>query len=359
MVYTLAALMLGGAGAARATLPADSSSAVVFMYQRVDDDALPQSSISLDQFQEHLRELKAGEYIVMSIPDMIATIQSGQPLPHKAVAITFDGAWLSTLNTALPLLDAENYPYTVFFSSDLADSNAPGHMTWQQLTALRNRKNATLGIQPSIYAHLTDIPAEKSAEYVNKAVGRYREVFGVAPDFFSWPYGEYTLPLKQQIASYNFKAAFAQQSGVVSPQADMMALPRFTMSDLYGDLDRFRLTANALPLPVTEVTPDDPLLTQNPPMIGFTVPPEVGNLSRLSCFISGIGKVDLRRLEGNRVEIRPTAPFQDRRTRVNCTIPDATIIPGEPQYWRWLGLLYIDPANTADDGANEESGGLE
>ena len=33
-------------------------------------------------------------------------------------------------------------------------------------------------------------------------------------------------------------------------------------------------TANALPLPVTDVMPEDMLIEENPPLIGFTVAPE-------------------------------------------------------------------------------------
>jgi hypothetical protein len=119
----------------------------------------------------------------------------------------------------------------------------------------------------------------------------------------------------------------------------MLALPRFTMTDDFGDLDRFRLTAGALPLPVTDVVPEDSgNLAQNPPAIGFTVAPEVKDLSRLSCFVSDIGRTGVMRPGGGRVEIRLEAPLQDRRTRVNCTLPD-----GGNSRWRWFGMLLVLP----------------
>ena len=36
----------------------DRAGAVIFVYQRIGDDAMPQSSISLEQFKEHIKELK-------------------------------------------------------------------------------------------------------------------------------------------------------------------------------------------------------------------------------------------------------------------------------------------------------------
>lgn len=338
----LAALLLFLPATAKASIEADSSSAVVFSYQRVGEDTMPHSSISTDRFREHIRELKTAGYSVLPLPRIIEAVNRGEMLPHKTVAITFDGAYASTQGNALAFLDEAEIPYTLFFSSDMADGPSPGHLGWDQLKALKRKKGVSLGILPSAYAHLINNSPEANAALINKAVSKYRENFGEEPQFFSWPYGEYSSALKKQIETYGFKASFGQQSGVVYAGADFLALPRFTMTDNFGDLDRFRLTANALPLPVSGVTPEDTILAQNPPMIGFTVTPEIQDLSKLSCFISGIGKVGIVKPGGNRTEIRIEEPFIDRRTRVNCTLPDDTVIPGEAPSWRWFGMLLVD-----------------
>lgn len=326
----------------RAAIPADSLSAVVFVYQHVGEDTIAQGNISVEQLQSHLQELQTGGYTVLPLSRIVSAVKNGEDLPQKAVALTFDGAYLSTLANALPLLDAANIPYTVFFTTDSADNGTAGHATWSQLRKLKNQDNAELGILPAAYAHLVDLPPEKSAALINRAVSRFREEFDEDPAFFAYPYGELSSALKKHIAGYGFQAAFGQQSGVIYAKADFLALPRFTMTESFGDLERFQLTANALPLPVSEVVPDDMVLQQNPPMIGFTITPDIADISKLSCFISGVGRVPLTRLESNRIEIRlGDGPLEDRRTRVNCTLPDDTHIPGERQSWRWFGLLLI------------------
>src|SRR5690606_27795943 len=155
--------------------------------------------------------------------------------------------------------------------------------------------------------------AEENAALINRAVTRFRAEFGAEPEFFSYPYGEYTPALRQQVSEYKFVAAFSQHSGVAYAGADYMSLPRFIMTDTFGDLDRFTLTASALPLPVTEVMPDNMVVTENPPPIGFTVTPEIRDLGRLSCFISGLGKAELVRPGGGRVEIRLDSMLEERR----------------------------------------------
>lgn len=333
-------LLLGSP--AHASIEADQSSAVVFVYQRIGEDSMPRSSISTDQFRQHINELKAGGYKVLPLRKIIDAVRAGEALPQNSVAITFDGAYLSTINNALPILKEAALPYTLFFSSDMADG-APAHAGWDLLKSLRRDELSSFGIMPSAYAHMVGQTPAQNAAIVNKALTRFKEEMGQDPVFFAYPYGEYSGAVKKLMGDYAFKAVFALQSGVVHAKSDFLALPRFIMTDNYGDLDRFRLTANALPLPVSDVIPEDMVLKDNPPMVGFTVSPELASLSKLSCFASGIGKLELARPGSGRIEIRLKDPLQERRTRINCTLPDDTVIPGRPQSWRWFGMQLIAP----------------
>ncbi len=326
-----------------AEIPSDASAAVIYAYQRIGEDSMPHASLSAEQFSAQMAELKRGNYVVKPLSEVVAALRAGQALPRNTVAITFDGAYRSTLEKAIPLLDQEGYPYTVFFSSENIDANAASSMTWSDLRALSKKKNAELGIMPAYYAHMVGNTMPANVASINKALGRYREEIGGQPAYFAWPYGEYSTALKNKLAEYPFAAALTYHAGVAHAKSDMMALPRFIMNDLVGEIERFKQTASALPLPVSDVSPEDPVLKTNPPMIGFTVTPEIKSLAKLACFISSQGKIKVSRVAGNRVELRPETPFSDRRTRINCTLPDDLEIPGEDTHWRWLGFVYVDP----------------
>ncbi len=103
------------------------------------------------------------------------------------------------------------------------------------------------------------------------------------------------------------------------------------------DLARFRLVANTLALPVTDMVPADPLITElNPPAIGFTVIGKVRGLERLTCFASHEGRAKVERLGASRIEVRVKKPFPTGRTRLNGTLP------AKDARWRWLGRqLYV------------------
>ena len=353
IIGAILACALFAASSVFAAIPEDKGAAVIFMYQRIGEDSVPQSNISTEQFAEHINELKKGGYAVLPLTKIIDAVKNGEPLPPRTVGITFEGAYQATLANALPLLQEAQMPFTVFFSSDALENNTSGHMTWDQLKELKKNDLVDFGILPSAYEHLVNQTPEQSAALINRAVSRYREMLGAEPVFFAYPYGETSAALRKQVAGYKFKAAFGQQSGVVHGSSDFAILPRFTMTDDYGDFDHFMLTAHALPLPVSDVVPDDKNITANPPIIGFTVTPEIHNLGKLACFASGMeGKLPLSRIGSSRIEIRPLQPFTDRRTRINCTLPNDAFTPGEAQNWRWFGMLLTQGALQEDTTTN-------
>lgn len=336
-------------------IEADKSSAVIFAYQRIGDDSVPQGSLSLDQFKAQIQELKSDGYDVVPLANVIDGLKSGKVMPPKTVVLTFDGAWKSTVKNIVPILTEAQMPFTIFITSDMADQNSPQHANWDDLRTLKKNKLVSFGMFPSAYVHLTNKRGEDIAQFVNKSIGRFREELKMTPAFFAYPYGEYSTGIKDSLSAYPFTAAFGQQSGVAHMKSDFMALPRFTMTDNFGDFDRFLLTANALPLPVEDMTPADTVIQENPPKIGFTVSAALTDLSRLSCFVSGHGKVGLAKPGGNRVELQLAEPLEDRSTRINCTLPESSYIEGHgTSAWRWFGMQLVNPAfieQTPDDNA--------
>jgi len=142
--------------------------------------------------------------------------------------------------------------------------------------------------------------------------------------------------LEQTVAEAGFAAAFGQHSGAAAALSDNLVLPRFPLNEAYGSMERFRLVANALPLPVDGVTPGDLSIAtagDNPPNFGFTVAAPLGNLDALTCFTSA-GEAEVTRLD-QRIELRFGGPLPAGRVRVNCTLP------AEGGRWRWFGTQFV------------------
>lgn len=348
LIQLLALMVLATAGVAHAqnaaseTAAYDRTAAVIFAYQRIGEDLYPDNNLSTEQFKNHVTELIEGEYRVAPLSDIVGAFQSGAKLPDKTVALTFNGAYQSALENAIPLLLANNLPFTVFFSPDQADSKTPEYMGWDDIKRLSRSSQVTLGLHPASYMRLTESPEDEIRRQVNKALNRYREELKSEPEFFAYPFGEYTKNFREIIAAAGFKAAFGQQSGVAYEGSDQFALPRFAMTESYGDDERFRMAALALPLPVSDITPDDPHLAAGAlPIFGFTLDETLTDkIPQLSCFISQHGKAAIEVVGKNRLELRVGETLENDRIRINCTMSGPDPKPGEDQRWRWFGLLF-------------------
>ncbi len=328
------------AHAAEGTIPEDNSKAVILAYHRIGEDHLPDQSLTLEQFHQHVQEIKNGHYNVLPLNQIVEALQTGSPLPPRTIAITLEGAYRSAIETAAPLLLENALPFTIFYASNLLDQKDPSYASWDDLKALQRQKTVDLGTLPASYAHITHQPKQDMLAALNKARQRHREEFEQEAAFLSYPYGEYSIELQALAKSQGFLAALGLHSGALYAGSDQYALPRFSLTELYGDLERFLMVTNAYPLPVQDIEPADPYLKTGSFFTGFTVTEGLQNdTNNLSCFISGEGKANVETL-GNRVEIRSETDLKDQtRIRLNCTMP-GPVSKDDETGWRWLGLLY-------------------
>lgn len=332
----------------------DNNSASIYVYHRVGDDLHADTNIRTEQFASHIKELISGDYNVMSLSDIIAALKSGKSLPRKTIAITFDGGYRSVFKNAAPLLDEYKLPYTIFISTDIADTphSAQSYLLWKDIKKLARKDHVTIGLHPAPYDRIFDLAEGDIRQSVNKAIARYREELNEEPRLFSYPFGEYSKTYKAVIKAAGFESAMTQNSGKAHKDSDFLALPRFTMTETYGNLDRFRMTGNALPLPVYDIHPKDPHIQSDElPVIGFTLHEQlIEKADKMSCFLSGHGKIEHQMVTPKRVQIKTSQTITDRRVRVNCTMSEKNSPDAELIRWRWFGMLLTHtPAQKTTD----------
>ena len=324
-------------GALTALPAAADSAAVVLMYHRFGESDYPSTNTTLEQLDAHIAELTSGAYTVMAVPDIVAAVREGRPLPDRTVGLTVDDAYLSVYREAWPRLKAAGLPFTLFVATDPVDRRLARYMTWDQIRELA-ADGVTIGSQTASHLHMAAADAGRNRRDLDRSQRRFLKELGQPPHLFAYPYGEASLSVMTVVREAGFAAAFGQHSGAIGVADDLFYLPRFALNETYGDLNRLRLVANTLPLPVTDVTPADPLVAGvNPPAVGFSVAPGVGGLGRLACFTSHEGQLSVERLGGTRIEVRMAKPLPKGRTRLNCTLP-----AGDGR-WRWLGRQFYVP----------------
>lgn len=316
--------------------PAVDNGAVVLMYHRFGDEAHPSTNIRMDQFEAHLEELRKPRYSVLPLDEIVSALLDGEPLPERAVAITVDDAYATFYEHGWPALEEAGLPVTLFVATEPVDQGQEGIMTWDQMREVAESDLVTIANHSHTHRSMAEQSPRENREELRISQERLRAELGLQPNIFAYPFGEYSLEVQQVVEEAGFEVAFGQQSGAIGRVGDRFALPRFALNETYGEMERFQLAADALALPVTDVTPKDRMLTpeNNPPMYGFTVHGDIAGAGRINCFAGGRGKVATETISNQRVEVRLETPFAAGRARINCTMP------GPDGRWRWFGTQF-------------------
>ena len=156
------------------------------------------------------------------------------------------------------------------------------------------------------------------------------------PEIFSYPFGEYSLYMKNYI-SKNFKIAFGQHSGVIDINKDKFELPRFPINEKYGNLKRFKSLINYSPLEFKNLKPEEKKIDKNnnPPKLSIEFFAEQKNLDNINCYSNEGDKWDKSKIDisQNILSIEFREAFVPRRGRINCSLNDN----GK---WRWFGTQF-------------------
>lgn len=313
-----------------------NNSAIIIMYHRFDETRYPSTNITLKQLESHITELSKQKYSVLPVKDIINTLKQGGNLPDRTIGITIDDGYRSVYTKAWPRFKKAGLPFTVFIATDPIDRGSTNYMNWDQIRALK-KNGIEIGAHTSSHNHMPTSSSNRNlSELVNSNTRMLKEI-GHIPILFAYPFGEMSIENQSQVNKTGYKFAFGQHSGVVNPSTNFKYIPRFALNETYGNIDRLRLVLNALPIPVVDITPEDPLIkNKNPPHFGFTINSSIKNINRLSCFSSIEGRLYVQQIN-RRIEIRMTKPFPKGRSRINCTMP------GPQKRWRWLGHLFVVP----------------
>jgi peptidoglycan/xylan/chitin deacetylase (PgdA/CDA1 family) len=323
----LATGLFGGPAAA-------GNSASIIIYHRFGEDRYPATNTRLDQLDAHIEELTSGKYAVLPLEEIAAAIVNRRPLPDRAVAITIDDAFRSVYTAAWPRLRKAGLPFMLFVATEPVGSGLPDYLTWDQIREMRDA-GVTIGAHSHTHLHMVAAGLEADRADIETSNRIFKRELGAIPNLFAYPYGEASLAIMDLVRASGYEVAFGQHSGAADPNLPHFYLPRFPMNEAHGSPDRLRLALNALPLPVSQMTPADPLVPAdgNPPAFGFTLAKSLGAASRLACYYSH-GKARMERIGPQRVEVRFEAPLPTGRSRVNCTLP------GPQGRWYWYGTQF-------------------
>ena len=306
------------------------NSATVFMYHKFGVSKYPSTSVTIDQLNSHIEELNKEKYTIKSLDFIIDTILNDGNLPENTIGISVDDADKSFLEVGWPLFKKNNIPVTLFVTTGTISNNQK-YINWDQIRKLKE-EGVVIGAHSHTHAHMPDISIEEVRNEIETSNKIFLKELGEIPTLFAFPYGETTDEIIELVKEYKFKVAFGQHSGIINETSNMYYLPRFSLNERYGEIDRVKFAASSKGLGVYDFIPKNPTIKQNPPFIGFSLLDD-NKAKSLDCFIfDSKGQVDREVYKFNeRIEIRLARELSPGRSRMNCTVKDSD------GNWRWFG----------------------
>ena len=307
------------------------NSAVVFMYHKFGISKYPTTSVTLEQLDAHIKEFSKEKYSLKSIEFIIDTIIIDGDLPNNTIGISVDDADKSFYSKAWPKFKENGIPVTLFVNTSTIHKNNKNYLNWDQIRELRD-EGVSIGAHSHSHYHMSDLSIDDVRNEIEISNNIFLKELGEIPPLFAFPYGEANEEIISLLKEYKFKVAFGQHSGVINETSNLYYLPRFSLNEKYGEIDRVKFAANAKGLGVYDFIPKDPVIKENPPYIGFSLLDE-NLVPSLDCFLfDSKGQVEKELFKFNeRIEIRLKRKFTKGRSRINCTAK------GKDGFWRWYG----------------------
>lgn len=273
--------------------------------------------------------LKAEQFNIVPLPQLIENIKNKQPIKDKTIAITFDDGYDNVFEHARPILKANNWPYTVFVNSQFVDNKYSRHMTWEQLRTIAS-EGATIANHTKNHHYLLRKPKDLSQAQWQQQIAadilhveeRIKTEVGHHYKLLAYPYGEFDQHTQATMQKHGF-IGIGQHSGAVGHYSDLTRLPRFPASGIYANLDKLKVKLMSLNMPVEKLTDANPVITANPPTFSLNITLDDIHPHLFQCFAAGDRAV-IKRNATNQYTITATKALAQGRSRYNCTAPSKT-----------------------------------
>jgi peptidoglycan/xylan/chitin deacetylase (PgdA/CDA1 family) len=217
----------------------------VLMYHKVND--LPENPLTMpvSVFDEQMDQLRGLGYTVVDLDAVLAHYAADEPLPPKAVLITFDDGYHDNLDNAAEVLKKYGYPAVLFVPIGYLDDRHPlpheerlaaqgilnRTIDWEEMADL---ERAGIRIESHGISHrpLADLELDEAAREIALSKLRLEERLQRPVRAFSYVKGSeahYKAVHLSLVRQAGYDVAFTAVSGSNSPSTDPLQLRRYNI----------------------------------------------------------------------------------------------------------------------------------
>jgi peptidoglycan/xylan/chitin deacetylase (PgdA/CDA1 family)/glycosyltransferase involved in cell wall biosynthesis len=224
-----------GARAARAEM--STGRALVLAYHAIGDlgdDPLREYAVSAAAFAEQLDDLRRRGWTFIDLERLLRALRGEEPLPERAVLVTFDDAYKDLLDSGLEVLEARGVPAVVFAVA----GSIGGTNDWRRegaaelplldregLLAVADR-GIEVGSHCMTHRPLTAIGDDQLDRELRGSAEAIAAIGLPRPRALAYPHGEWTKAGARAAFEAGYEAAFTVEPGLVSRSDNRFALPR-------------------------------------------------------------------------------------------------------------------------------------
>lgn len=218
---------------------------VILHYHAVNDFSGKEKLVSVRpaDFAWQLDYLERAGYSVVSVAEAVNYLQTGEKLPPKAVAITFDDGYQDNYEHALPLLKEHGFPASIFVvTGEIQGSNSwdtpkgfkeLSLLSWRELEEL-SQNNVSIMPHSVNHLNLTKLDPEAVEQELVESKAVLESRLGGSRPYFAYPYGSLNQDVVNATKAAGYSAAFTSSPGTnVYKKTDLYRIRRMPIKETH------------------------------------------------------------------------------------------------------------------------------
>ena len=167
----------------------DDFGIISLMYHRFEENKYPSTNIKINDFKNHLKIIRDNKIKFVNPKKFEEELINNKK--QRKVLLTIDDGFSSFYENAWPILKKERIPFILFIST--REVGLFNYMTWDQIREIEEEDFVEIGNHSHTHEYLADENGEIITADIKKSIMIFKKELGKNSDFFSYPFGEYSL----------------------------------------------------------------------------------------------------------------------------------------------------------------------
>ena len=163
------------------------------MYHRFEENKYPSTNIKLNDFKKHIKIIEDNKFHFVNPKNFENELFRNKT--KRKILLTIDDGFSSFYKNAWPILKKKKIPFILFIST--REVGAFNYMTWDQIREINKEDFVEIGNHSHTHEYLVDETREIILSDIKKSISIFKRELGKNSDFFSYPFGEYSLEFKK------------------------------------------------------------------------------------------------------------------------------------------------------------------